>query len=102
MAGPFTFEEIVIVASGDDVAAFDIGIVNPVFVLQHLVITAAAKAAIENVIATVQSLAGAFTNDRGARAKLLAQDAEAADLRLGRDLPDDASDRCPVAEKVLA
>src|SRR5687768_140247 len=100
MAGPLTFHEIVIVACRHDMAAFHIGLVDPVLILQHLVLPAATEAAVQNVVAALECLARAFANDRRARAQVLAQDPEAANLRFRRHLPQDARNRSAVPEYV--
>src|SRR5262245_36058409 len=60
MAGPFAAQEVLVVAGGDQVAAFDVGLVYPVFVVEHLIFTAATKTAVENMIAALQRQARAF------------------------------------------
>src|SRR5438105_626178 len=67
---PFAFHEIDIVASGNNMPAPDVGFIDPIFVLQNMVFPATPEAAIEDMIAAIQSLTDAFANNRGARAQL--------------------------------
>src|SRR5947208_17160256 len=43
MAGPFAFHEILIVASGDNMASAKVGFVNPIFVEQDMIFAATAE-----------------------------------------------------------
>lgn len=99
---PFAFEEVVVVARGDDVAAHEVGFIDPVLVLQDLVFAAATETAMENVVTAIERLAHTFANDGGAGTELLAEDTEAADLNVGSSLPQDAGNGRAVSINVLA
>jgi len=100
ITGPLTLEVILVVAGGDDVTAADVGAVDPIFVLQDVVFATATKAAIQDVIASFQGLASAFANDEGARAELIAENAETADFGFGRDLADNSGNSRAVSEDI--
>src|SRR5256885_10402438 len=50
MSRPFPFQEIVVITGGDNMAPLDVGLIDPILVLQHLVQAAAAEAAMKNMI----------------------------------------------------
>src|SRR6266704_2711514 len=102
MAGPFAFEEIFVVAGGDDMAAESVGFIYPIFVKQHLVFASAAEAAVQDMVAAFERLADAFPDDESAGAEMFAQDAEAANLGLRRQLANDAGDSGAVAINIAA
>ena len=47
-----------------------VSFINPVFVDQHLVFAATAETAVQNVVAALQRLAGALSDDERARAEI--------------------------------
>src|SRR5262249_17583211 len=67
MAGPFTPEEILVVAGSDNMPAQEIGFVNPIFIEENLVFAAAAEAAVEDVVTALERLAHSFPDDECAR-----------------------------------
>ena len=95
------FHEILVVAGCDDVASAKISFVDPIFVVEDMIFATATKAAIENVITSLQRQPHAFADDQCARAQLFSEHPEAANLRLWRDSPDDPGDGGAMAENVL-
>lgn len=100
MPRPFAPGKVMIVAGGDQVTTLDVGGVYPIFILQDVVRPPAAKAAVENVVATLDGLTSAFADNGRARAKLFAQNSDAADFCFRGDLMDDARDGGAVTEEI--
>ena len=46
MSGPFAFDQALVVARGDDMAASDIGLIDPILEEQHMILPSAPKATI--------------------------------------------------------
>src|SRR5437764_7671754 len=102
MAGPFTFQIILIVARSYNVTSSDVRFVNPILIQQDVVLPAAAETAIQNVIASFERQPGAFADDHRARAQLLAQYSKAPDLRLGRYGSNNLRNCAAVAKNIVA
>jgi hypothetical protein len=69
-SGPFGPAKIDVVAGGDNVNPFEIGLIYPVFVLQNMFFDTATKTAIQDVVACVNRLPNAFANDNRARTQV--------------------------------
>ena len=64
MSGPLRITEVVVVACADDMHAVPVGRVDPWFeVLDGLIVSSGAEAAIQDVIAEVNSQAGGFPDN---------------------------------------
>lgn len=83
-------------------AAEIVGLINPIFVEQHLVVSPAAEAAIQDVVASLHGLARSLADDERAGAQMLAQNTKASDFRLRCELPNDAGDCGAMAIHVAA
>src|SRR5439155_4532594 len=92
MSRPFPLQEIVVITGGDNMTPLDVGLIDPILVLQHLVQAAAAEAAMKNMITPFQCLPHTLANNGSARAQLIAQHTEAADLHVWCDLAQNRSD----------
>ncbi len=102
MARPFAFHEVLIIASGDDVASANVGFVDPIFVVQDMIFATTTETAVENVVATFQREPHAFADDECARAELFAEHAKAANFCFRRDSPDDPGNGCAMPENVFS
>ena len=81
---------------------FKVSFVDPLLVLVDVFRQTAPEAAIQNVVATIDRLAHSFADDHRARAKVGAKDANAPDLRVGRNPANHSRDRGAVPVNVAA
>lgn len=102
MSRPFPLHEVLVIASGDDVASTQVSFIDPIFVMQDMIFAATTEAAVENVVTAFEREPHAFADNQRARAQLLAKHAEAADLRFRSNSPDNPGYRSAMAKNVLA
>jgi hypothetical protein len=72
-----------VVAGRHNMPAPEVGVVNPIFVKQDVVIPAATKAAIQYVIPALQGLPRTLADDHRSRSQLFPQYAKASNPGLG-------------------
>src|SRR5258705_6976655 len=73
-------------------AAEIVGLINPIFIEQNLIVPSASKAAVQDVVTALHGLARSLSDDERAGAQMLAQNSKASNFRLGRQFANDASD----------
>ena len=92
VTGPFRRSEVVVITRRNDVDTLEVGFVDPLLILEDVFRQSTAETAIENMIAAIDRLPDSFANDNCARTEILAQNANTADFRVGRETTDHSRD----------